>query len=75
MRMTTPKKTLASDLKTCLKHRYDNEVHEANTLARLFNMRRDEKDAITEKTMQAWLDGKAEPTALELKVLRAWLGL
>ena len=73
--MTTPKKTLASDLKTCLKHRYDNEVHEANTLARLFNMRRDEKDAITEKTMQAWLDGKAEPTALELKVLRAWLGL
>ena len=73
--MTTPKKTLASDLKTCLKHRYDNEVHEANTLARLFNMRRDEKDAITEKTMQAWLDGKAEPTALELKVLQAWLDL
>ena len=44
-------------------------------LARLFNMRCDEKDAITEKTMQAWLDGKAEATALELKVLRAWLGL
>ena len=75
MRMAAPKKTLASDLKTCLKHRYDNEVHEANTLARLFNMRRDEKDAITEKTMQAWLDSKAEPSDGELEVLQAWLGL
>ena len=75
MRMAAPKKTLASDLKTCLKRRYDNEVPQANMLARLFNMRCDEKNAITEKTMQAWLDGKAEPTALELKVLQAWLDL
>ena len=75
MRMAAPKKTLASDLEACLKRRYDNEVPQANMLARLFNMRCDEKNAITEKTMQAWLDGKAEPTALELKVLRAWLGL
>ena len=73
--MAAPKKTLALDLETCLRRRYDNEVPQANMLARLFNMRCDEKDAITEKTMQAWLDGKAEPTALELKVLQAWLGL
>ena len=73
--MAAPKKTLALDLETCLRRRYDNEVPQASMLARLFNMRCDEKDAITEKTMQAWLDGKAEPTALELKVLQAWLGL
>jgi hypothetical protein len=66
---------LHSDLFGILKNRYDNEVPQANMLARLFNMRRDEKDAITEKTMQAWLDGKAEPTGPELKVLQAWLGL
>ena len=73
--MAAPKKTLALDLETCLRRRYDNEVPQANMLARLFNMRCDEKDAITEKTMQAWLDGKAEPSGPELKVLRAWLGL
>ena len=47
--MGAPKKTLASDLEACLKRRYDNEVPQANILARLFNMRCDEKDAITEK--------------------------
>lgn len=66
---------LHSDLFGILKNRYDNEVPQANMLTHLFNIRCDEKDAITEKTMQAWLDGKAEPTALELKLLRAWLGL
>ena len=73
--MAAPKKTLASDLEACLKHRYDNEIPQANMLARLFNMRCDEKDAITEKKMQAWLDGKSEPSGPELKVLQAWLGL
>ena len=73
--MGAPKKTLASDLEACLKRRYDNEVPQANILARLFNMRCDEKDAITEKNMQAWLDGKAEPSSPKLKVLQAWLGL
>ena len=73
--MAAPKKFLASDLEARLKDRYDNEVPQSNMLARLFNMRCDEKDAITEKTMQAWLDSKAEPSDGELEVLQAWLGL
>ena len=73
--MDAAKKTLASDLDACLKRRYDNEIPQANMLARLFNLRCDEKDAITEKTMQAWLDGKVEPSGPELKLLQAWLGL
>jgi hypothetical protein len=44
-------------------------------LARLFNMRCDEKNAITEEDMEASLAGKTEPTALQLKALQAWLGL
>lgn len=54
--MAAPIKTLASDLEACLKRRYDNEIPPANVLARLFNMRCDEKDAVTEKNFQAWLD-------------------
>ena len=30
---------------------------------------------VPQANMLAWLDGKAEPTALELKVLQAWLDL
>lgn len=73
--MAAPKKTLVSDLEACLKRRYDNEIPQANMLACLFNMRCDEKDGITEKNFQAWLDGKAEPSGAELKVLQAWLDL
>ena len=73
--MTTPKGTFASDLEAHLRDRFDSDVPQANMLARLFNMRCDEKDAITEETMQAWLDGKAEPSGRELKVLQGWLGL
>jgi hypothetical protein len=62
-------------LKIQLKKRYDDDVPQAHMLARLFNMRCDEKDAINEETMQAWLDGKTEPSGPELKVLQVWLGL
>ena len=62
-------------LKIQLKKRYDDDVPQAHMLARLFNMRCDEKDAINEETMQAWLDGKAQPKEGQLKILQAWLGL
>ena len=67
--------TLASDIDAHLKRRYDNEIPQANMLARLFNMRCDEKDAVSEAAVQDWLDGKIEPTEDQLKTLKAWLGL
>lgn len=73
--MLTSHKTFHLTLKDQLKRRYDDEIPQANMLARLFNMRCDERDAITEEVMEAWLDGKTEPTALQLKTLQAWLGL
>jgi len=73
--MATPPHTFAATLKAKLKERYDSEIPQADMLARLFNMRCEEKDAINKGTMQGWLDGKIEPTGLQLKTLRAWLDL
>jgi hypothetical protein len=72
--MAKPQPTFAATLKATLKRRYD-EVPQANMLARLFNMRCDEEDAIDEGTVQGWLDGKTEPTPDQLKTLKTWLGL
>jgi len=44
-------------------------------LARLFNIRCDEKDAIMDVAMQGWLDGEIEPTEDQLRTLKAWLGI
>ena len=73
--MAASQKTFGEVLKAHLKKRYDNELPQANMLARLYNMRSDEKDAITEEMMEDWLDSKTEPTETQLKTLQAWLGL
>jgi hypothetical protein len=73
--MARPPHTFAATLKAHLKRRYDGEIPQANMLARLFNMRCDKEDAVNEEAVQGWLDGKIEPTGLQLKTLRAWLGL
>lgn len=73
--MAKPQHTFAATFEAKLKERYDNKIPQANMLARLFNMRCDEEDAVNEETMQGWLHGKIEPTEDQLKTLRAWLGL
>ena len=73
--MAKPQHTFAATLKAHLKRRYDDEIPQANMLARLFNMRCDEKDAVTEEAVQGWLDGKTEPAPDQMKTLKAWLGL
>ena len=60
--MATPKQTFGAPLMVSLKNRYDHEIHQANMLTRLFNMRCEEKDAITEDTMRGWLDGEILPS-------------
>jgi len=73
--MTTSKQTFGATLRAHLEKRYDDALPQANMLAKLYNMRSDEKDFISGEVMQAWLDDKIEPTDLQLKTFHAWLGL
>jgi hypothetical protein len=73
--MAKPQHTFAETFEAHLEKRYDDEIPQVNMLARLYNMRCDKKDAITDATMQGWLDGETLPSEGQMKTLRAWLGL
>jgi hypothetical protein len=68
-------KKFSATLRVSLKKRFDDDLPQANMLARLYNMRCEEKDAITEDTMRGWLDGETLPSEGQLTILQAWLGL